>query len=186
MNESQDMSCFSKTRSVLYETARTSVVTQERNIREDATGPQQTKQRMSQIQVEEVNKSEARASLAPVSFRLSNTMSKIDFEKDGSEAEEEDGDMKLNQTIKSEPGTAKMEAAGHQSKQNPGQEPAKEEAATESQELFPPKQPDYKDEESINSSSNLNSSRVLSLGAQQELPMDIHTGAMTSNLPVRK
>lgn len=27
---------------------------------------------------------------------------------------------------------------------------------------------------------------MLSLGAQQELPMDIHTGAMTSNLPMRK
>ena len=103
INESQDMSYFSKTQSVLYETARTSVVTQERNIREDASAPQQAKPRASQLQAEEANKSEAnRASLAPVSFRLSNTMSKIDFEKDGSDADEEgeeDVEMKLNQTI---------------------------------------------------------------------------------------
>ena len=39
INESQDMSYFSKTQSALYETARTSVVTQERNIREDASAP---------------------------------------------------------------------------------------------------------------------------------------------------
>ena len=184
MNESQDMSCFSKTRSMLHETARTSVVTQECNIREDATGPLQTRPQMSQILVEEVTKSEARAS-APVSFRLSNTMSKIDFEKDGSEAEEEDGDMKLNQTIKSEPRTGKMETASHQSKPNLGLKSAKEGAAAEQQELCLPKQPEYKEEESINS-SNLNSSHALSLGTQQELPMDIHTGAMTSNLPVGK
>ena len=43
-----------------------------------------------------------------------------------------------------------------------------------------------KDEESLADSSNLNSSRLLSYGAQPELPMDIHTGAMTSNLPMRK
>lgn len=34
--------------------------------------------------------------MAPVSFRLSNTMSKIDFDKECSEAEEEEADMKLN------------------------------------------------------------------------------------------
>ena len=96
MNESQDFSCFSKTRSVLYETARTSVVTQERAIKEDALGPPNVKPRISHINIEEVNKSEARASMAPVSFRLSNTMSKIDFEKDCSEVEEEEDNMKLN------------------------------------------------------------------------------------------
>lgn len=38
-------------------------------------------------------------------------MSKIDFDKDCSEAEEEEeGDMKLNQTIKSESGTTKVDA----------------------------------------------------------------------------
>jgi hypothetical protein len=189
INESQDMSYFSKTQSVLYETARTSVVTQERNIREDATVPQQVKPRASQLQAEEANKSEAnRTSLAPVSFRLSNTMSKIDFEKDGSDADEEgeeDVEMKLNQTIQSESGTGKMEMVGAQNKQVPGSEQTKDNGGGNA-ELFPAKQSEYKDEESINSSSNLNSSRVLSLGAQQELPMDIHTGAMTSNLPMRK
>jgi hypothetical protein len=117
-------------------------------------------------------------------------MSKIDFEKDGSDADEEDGEegveMKLNQTIKSESGTGKMEMVGNQNKQNQGSELNKDNRCSGNAELFQAKQSEYKDEESINSSSNLNSSRVLSLGAQQELPMDIHTGAMTSNLPMRK
>ena len=79
------------------------------------------------MQAEEANRSEAnRASLAPVSFRLSNTMSKIDFEKDGSDGVEEDGEegveMKLNQTIKSESGTGKMEMVSNQNRQNQGSE----------------------------------------------------------------
>lgn len=93
------------------------------------------------MQAEEANKSEAnRASLAPVSFRLSNTMSKIDFEKDGSDADEEDGEegveMKLNQTIKSESGTGKMEMVGNQSKQHQGSELNKENRCSGNAELF--------------------------------------------------
>ena len=141
INESQDMSYFSKTQSVLYETARTSRVTEERNIREDATAPPQSKPRTSLLQVEDANKSEAnRASLAPVSFRLSNTMSKIDFDKDVSEAGEEGGDegvaMELNQTIKSEPGTGKMEMASSQNKRNQGSEQNKNGRSSGNGEIF--------------------------------------------------
>jgi len=141
INESQDMSYFSKTQSVLYETARTSRVTEERNIREDATAPPQSKPRTSLLQVEDANKSEAnRASLAPVSFRLSNTMSKIDFDKDVSEAGEEGGDegvaMELNQTIRSEPGTGKMEMASSQNKRNQDSEQNKNGRSSGNGEIF--------------------------------------------------